>query len=75
VLHDPTTAVDAATEHRIAAGLRAVRTGRSTLLVTTSPALLAVCDRVVVVRDGVVVATGTHAELAGRAAYRAAVLS
>ena len=76
VLHDPTTAVDAATEHRVAAGLRRARAGRTTVLVTTSPALLAVCDRVVVVRDGTVAADGTHATLAaGDAAYRAAVLS
>jgi ABC-type multidrug transport system fused ATPase/permease subunit len=47
VLHDPTTAVDAVTEATIATGLRSARRGRSTLLVTASPALLAVCDRVV----------------------------
>ncbi len=79
VLHDPTTAVDAVTEHTIARGIRDLRHGPgsrlSTLLVTTSPALLAVTDRVVVVRDGVVVATGTHASLAeGDPDYRTAVL-
>lgn len=47
VLHQPTSAVDAATEARIARRLRAVRAGRSTVIVTSSPALLAVCDRVV----------------------------
>ena len=76
VLHDPTTAVDAATEHRIAARLRSARAGRSTVLVTTSPALLAACDRVVVVSGGTAAATGTHAELAATDdAYRSAVLS
>src|SRR3712207_7195999 len=45
-LHDPTTAIDAATEDRGATGLRSYRAGRSTLLVTSSPALLARCDRV-----------------------------
>ena len=76
VLHDPTTAVDAATEHRIAARLRSARAGRSTVLVTTSPALLAACDRVVVIRDGAAAAGGTHAELAATDdGYRAAVLS
>ncbi|WNV85308.1 ABC transporter ATP-binding protein [Umezawaea sp. Da 62-37] len=47
VLHDPTTAVDSVTEHTIAKGLREVRAGRSTLLITSSPALLGSCDRVV----------------------------
>lgn len=47
VLHDPTTAVDPVTEHTIAQRLREVRTGRSTLLITSSPALLGSCDRVV----------------------------
>ncbi|MDF1487091.1 ABC transporter transmembrane domain-containing protein [Tessaracoccus caeni] len=53
VLHDPTTAVDSVTEQVIAARLRGVRTGRSTVLITGSPALLAVCDRVVDVLDDV----------------------
>jgi len=76
VLHDPTTAVDAATEARIATGIRELRRGRSTLVVTTSPALLAACDRVVHVADGVVVSAGSHAELLGTdPAYREQVLA
>ena len=64
VLHDPTTAVDPVTEARIAAGLRELRRGRTTVLVTTSPALLAVTDRVVVLDDGGSIAdAGTHADL------------
>ncbi|WP_018157310.1 ABC transporter transmembrane domain-containing protein [Demetria terragena] len=51
VLHDPTSAVDAVTEQRIAEGIRRIRhevgSTRSTLLITTSPAHLAVSDRVV----------------------------
>ncbi|MHA6781348.1 ABC transporter transmembrane domain-containing protein [Pseudonocardia saturnea] len=75
VLHDPTTAVDAATEHRIAARLAALRCGRTTLLVTSSPALLARCGRVLLVDGGAVVASGTHAELVDDPRYRAAVLA
>ncbi|MCO8277884.1 ABC transporter ATP-binding protein/permease [Actinoplanes sp. TRM 88003] len=79
VLHEPTTAVDAVTEHAIARGIRDLRhrpgSTLGTLLITTSPALLAVTDRVIVVRDGTVVATGTHAALAATDdTYRAAVL-
>jgi putative ABC transport system ATP-binding protein len=76
VLHEPTTAVDAATEHRIAAGIRAVRGHRTTVLVTTSPTLLASADRVVLIDGGRVVATGDHAGLAASdARYREVVLT
>jgi putative ABC transport system ATP-binding protein len=76
VLHDPTTAVDAVTEAGIADGLRALRRGRTTVLVTTSPALLAVADRVVLVEHGRVADTGAHLELIQRqSGYRAAVLA
>ncbi|WP_329625054.1 ABC transporter ATP-binding protein/permease [Streptomyces sp. NBC_01255] len=76
VLHDPTTAVDTVTESRIARELREVRRGRTTVLVTTSPALLAVTDRVVVLEDGAVRADGRHNDLlAADETYRAAVLA
>jgi len=74
VLHDPTTAVDAVTEEEIAAGLTRVRRGRSTVLVTSSPALLGRCDRVLVLRGGEVDAEGTHGQLSADAGYAAAVL-
>jgi putative ABC transport system ATP-binding protein len=76
VLHDPTTAVDAVTEAGIADGLRALRRGRTTVLVTTSPALLAVADRVVLVEHGRVADSGAHLELIQRqSGYRATVLA
>ncbi|PRX96814.1 ABC transporter transmembrane domain-containing protein [Allonocardiopsis opalescens] len=74
VLHDPTTAVDAVTEAAMADGIARTRAGRATLLVTTSPALLARADRVIVVRSGRVAAEGVHAELAADASYRELVL-
>ncbi|MGH8934603.1 MAG: ABC transporter ATP-binding protein [Egibacteraceae bacterium] len=75
VLHDPTTAVDAATEHRIAPGLRSARAGRTTLVLTTSPGLLATADRVVLLDGGAVAAQGSHATLlSSDERYRAAVL-
>ncbi|PXA68245.1 ABC transporter transmembrane domain-containing protein [Cryobacterium arcticum] len=46
VLHDPTTAVDAVTEAAIAGRLRGIRGQLRTLLITRSPALLAIADRV-----------------------------
>jgi ABC-type multidrug transport system fused ATPase/permease subunit len=51
VLHDPTTAVDAATEAAIAGALRGIRGSGRTVLITRSPALLAVADRVVTPGD------------------------
>jgi len=75
VLHDPTTAVDAVTEARIAEGVRALRHGRTTLLVTTSPALLAGTDRVVLLDGGAVRTEGRHSDLVREEPrYRAAVL-
>lgn len=76
VVHDPTTAVDAVTEAQIAKGIRAMRSGRTTLLITSSPALLAVCDRVIFLDHGAVMAGGSHEDLAEyHAPYRAAVLA
>lgn len=75
VLRDPTTAIDAVTEHRIAAGLRTRRgTGGATLVVTSSPTLLSAADTVVWIRDGRVVGTGTHHDLQDDPAYREDVL-
>ena len=78
VLDDPTTALDAVTETGVARGLHTLRAGRrTTLVVTSSPALLAVADRVVLVEGGRAVASGTHAELVatGVQTYLGAVLS
>ncbi|MYR47342.1 ATP-binding cassette domain-containing protein, partial [Streptomyces sp. SID5910] len=76
VLHDPTTAVDAATEARIAEGIRGARDGRTTVLVTSSPALLAVADRVVLIDAGTVTAEASHEDLVrDHPSYRSAVLA
>ncbi|WP_072687010.1 ABC transporter ATP-binding protein [Rhodococcus marinonascens] len=80
VLHDPTTAVDAVTEHAIARGIadlrhRDIATRQTTILITSSPALLFVTDRVVVLDVGAVVAEGVHAQLTTENAnYRRVVL-
>ncbi|MEV0345046.1 ABC transporter ATP-binding protein [Nonomuraea sp. NPDC050680] len=94
VLHDPTTAVDAVTEHAIAQGVRALRHAQApgqgvqppwhpggaagpftTVVVTSSPAMLAATDRVVVIDGGRVVAQGSHTELAATDSdYNRAVL-
>ena len=63
VLVDPTSAVDAHTEARIAERLVKHRAGSTTVVVTASPLLLDRADRVLVVEDGVVTASGSHREL------------
>ncbi|NIZ91991.1 ABC transporter transmembrane domain-containing protein [Kineococcus rubinsiae] len=71
VLVEPTSAVDAHTEGRIAARLRAARAGRTTVVATASPLVLPHADLVQWVRDGHVVAAGRHDELlATRPDYR-----
>jgi ABC-type multidrug transport system fused ATPase/permease subunit len=79
VLVEPTSAVDAHTEARIAERVAAARRGRTTLLVTASPLVLDHVDEVVLLSAaGTVVTSGSHGELLARpdddgAAYRSVV--
>ncbi len=74
VLVDPTSAVDAHTEARIAARLRAHRAGRTTVVTTSSPLMLDRVDEVLFVHHGEVVAAGSHVELLATVReYRAVV--
>jgi ABC-type multidrug transport system fused ATPase/permease subunit len=74
VLDEPTSAVDSHTEARIAEGLRRLRSGRTTVVFTSSPLLLDRADRVALVHGGSVVATGVHRELLdAEPRYRAVV--
>ncbi|MFF4831678.1 ABC transporter transmembrane domain-containing protein [Streptomyces sp. NPDC001315] len=71
---EPTSALDAHTEAAVAARLRHARTGRTTVLTTTSPLVLDHADTVHYLADGKVTATGTHRQLlAEQAGYRALV--
>ena len=63
VLVEPTSAVDAHTEARIADLLVQARRDRATVVCTTSPLLLDRADTVALVVDGRVVAEGTHRDL------------
>jgi len=74
VLVEPTSAVDAHTEARIADRLLDARRGRTTVVCTTSPLLLDRAEVVALVVDGRVVAEGTHHQLLGaEPRYRAVV--
>jgi ABC-type multidrug transport system fused ATPase/permease subunit len=63
VLVEPTSAVDAHTEARIAERLRDHRAGRSTVVLTSSPLLLDRVDEVIFVAADRVVAVGKHRDL------------
>lgn len=63
VLDEPTSAVDSHTEARVGAGIRELRRGRTTVVFSSSPLLLDLADRVVLVHRGTVVAAGPHREL------------
>ncbi|MFD0265702.1 ABC transporter transmembrane domain-containing protein [Streptomyces sp. NPDC127106] len=74
VLDEPTSAVDSHTEARIADGIGALRSGRTTVVLASSPLLLDRADHVVLVHEGAVAASGTHRELLhGEPRYRAVV--
>jgi ABC-type multidrug transport system fused ATPase/permease subunit len=71
VLVEPTSAVDAHTEARIARRLREARAGKTTVIVTASPLVLDRTDQVFFLEDGRVAASGKHRELLrASASYR-----
>lgn len=76
VLDDPTSALDSVTEARLAARVAESRTGCTTILLTVSPTLLAVCDDVAFVAHGGGVVHGSHPDLlAGNPGYRGLVVA
>ncbi|MEO3936189.1 ABC transporter ATP-binding protein [Dermatophilaceae bacterium Soc4.6] len=75
VLVEPTSAVDAHTEARIAGRLADARRGRTTVVMSSSPLVLDHADRVVLLHEGRVAASGLHRELMrSHPAYRAVVV-
>ncbi|GGS82376.1 ABC transporter transmembrane domain-containing protein [Streptomyces violaceus] len=60
---EPTSALDAHTEAKVAARLREARQGRTTVVTTTSPLVLDHTDTVHYLKDGKVAASGPHHEL------------
>ncbi len=74
ILIDPTSAVDAHTEARIAQRVRAYRADRTTVVASLSPLWLHQADEVVLVGDGAVHNRGPHNDLLARdTAYRSIV--
>ncbi|GAA3116819.1 ABC transporter ATP-binding protein [Streptomyces rectiviolaceus] len=74
VLDEPTSAVDSHTEARVAEGIKGLRKGRTTVVLTSSPLLLDRAERVVFLHGGEVAAVGEHRELVrSEPRYRAVV--
>ena len=72
ILDDATSAVDPTKEHEIRDALGEVMRGRTTIVIAHRPGTIALADRVVLLDEGRVAATGTHQELlAGNDRYRA----
>jgi ATP-binding cassette subfamily B protein len=63
VLDDATSAVDPSKEHEIRDAMATVMRGRTTIVIAHRPGTIALADRVVLLDEGIVAATGTHEEL------------
>jgi ABC-type multidrug transport system fused ATPase/permease subunit len=63
ILDEPTSAVDAHSEARIAARIRELRGGKTTVIFSSSPLILDTASKVALLVENKVVATGTHQEL------------
>jgi ATP-binding cassette, subfamily B, bacterial len=61
VLDEPTTGLDAAAKAALLDPLRALATGRTTIVISHDPDVLAWADRVVTIVDGAVTAPGDAA--------------
>lgn len=66
VLDDSTSAIDSATEDRIQQAIRRILTGRTTLLITHRLSQIRWADKVLLLRRGELVDTGSHEELLRR---------
>ncbi|HVF98497.1 MAG TPA: ABC transporter ATP-binding protein, partial [Chloroflexia bacterium] len=66
ILDEPTSAIDAQTEHEILYALRNLVQGRTTLMITHRLSTAALAGRIAVMQGGRIVEQGTHQELVAR---------
>ena len=75
ILDDATSAIDVAVEERIHQALEARRADRTTILIAHRLSTIALADRVILLDEGRVAATGTHDELLATNSRYAAILA
>jgi ATP-binding cassette subfamily B protein/subfamily B ATP-binding cassette protein MsbA len=63
IMDEPTSALDADTEHSVMEAIERLRQGRTTLVIAHRLSTTRHADRVVVLEDGRIVETGSHAQL------------
>ena len=73
ILDEATSALDTESERRVQAALARLMRGRTTLVVAHRLSTVERADRIVVMREGGIVETGTHAELLARGGYYASL--
>ncbi len=63
ILDDPLSALDVHTEAKVTQALSGLLAQTTALVVAHRPSTVALADKVALLRDGVIAATGTHAQL------------
>src|SRR6202000_570183 len=66
VLDEPTAALDAESEHLVIEALRRLMKGRTVIMIAHRLSTLVDADKIIVLKDGVVVEEGTYAALIAR---------
>jgi subfamily B ATP-binding cassette protein MsbA len=73
ILDEATSALDTESERRVQAALAGLMRGRTTLVVAHRLSTVERADRIVAMREGNIVESGTHAELLARGGYYASL--
>lgn len=69
VLDEPTAALDPKMEHEIYAKFREITEGKTTFYITHRMASTHFCDRIIVLKEGNIIETGSHKELIKEKGY------
>jgi subfamily B ATP-binding cassette protein MsbA len=73
ILDEATSALDTESERRIQAALAELMRGRTTLVIAHRLSTVEGADRIIAMRGGTIIETGTHAELLARGGYYASL--